>query len=62
MLVEDRTSEARVRAAIEEELGSLRQFEGASSVELEGIAARIARSLRPILGSSNDTLAGNRAA
>lgn len=36
---------AQVRAAIEEELGGLRQFAGLNSAELEAAAARIARGI-----------------
>ena len=42
---------ARLRATIEEELGSFRHFADVPSAELEEMAARIARVVAPFLGS-----------
>ena len=42
---------ARLRATIEEELGTFRHFADVPSAELEEMAARIARVVAPFLGS-----------
>ena len=49
MLEQDRA--ARVRAAIEEELGTFRPFADLPATEIEEMAARIARALAPFLGA-----------
>ncbi len=41
---------ARLRATIEEELGAFRRFAHVPAVELEEIAARLARAIAPHLG------------
>jgi hypothetical protein len=42
---------ARLRAAIEEELGSFRQFADAPSVEIEELADRLVRALEPLVAA-----------
>jgi hypothetical protein len=49
VLEQDKDFTARLRATIEEELGSFRQFADLPSVELEEIAGRLAKALRPML-------------
>lgn len=41
---------ARLRATIEEELGTFRQLAGLPSTEIEEIAARLTRAIAPQLG------------
>jgi hypothetical protein len=45
---------ARLRATIEEELGTFRQFADVPSADLEEMAARIARVVAPFLGSEEE--------
>ena len=40
---------ARLRAAIEEELGKFRRFADVPAVEIEEMAARIARAIAPLV-------------
>jgi hypothetical protein len=40
---------ARLRAAIEEELGAFRRFADVPSVEIEAMAARLTRAIEPFL-------------
>lgn len=40
---------ARLRAAIEEELGASRRFADLTSVELEAMAARLVKAIAPML-------------
>jgi hypothetical protein len=40
---------ARLRATIEEELGSFRQFADLPSAELESMASRLVRAITPML-------------
>jgi hypothetical protein len=51
VLEQDKDFTARLRATIEEELGSFRQFADIPSVELEEIAERLAKALRPMLSA-----------
>jgi len=53
---------ARLCAAIEEELGKLRRLADAPAVEIEEIAARIARAIAPIVGAVDEPGAASRAA
>jgi hypothetical protein len=48
MLEQDTT--ARIRATIEEELGSFRPFADLPATELEAMAARITRAIAPLIG------------
>jgi hypothetical protein len=50
----------RVRAAIEEELGKFRRFADVPAVEIEEMAARIARAIAPLTGGTEG--AASRAA
>jgi len=45
---------ARLRATIEEELGTFRRFSDVSSAELEEMAARIARAVAPYLAAAEE--------
>ena len=47
---------ARLRAAIEEELGTFRHFADVPSAELEDMAARIAREIRPYLAQQAEAV------
>ena len=49
MLKQDIT--ARIRATIEEELGSFRPFADLPATELEAMADRITRAIAPLLGA-----------
>jgi hypothetical protein len=49
MLEQDIT--ARIRATIEEELGSLRAFAELPATELEAMAVRITRAIAPLVGN-----------
>lgn len=51
---------ARIRAAIEEELGSFRAFADLPATELEAMAGRITRAIAPIVAPAA-TGAGGRA-
>lgn len=55
-------TEARLRAAIEEELASLRRLADAPTVEIEEIAARIFRAITPVLGLVDEAEPASRAA
>ena len=55
-------SAARVRAAIEEELGKFRRFADVPAVEIEEMAARIARALAPLMGAADQKGTASRAA
>lgn len=55
-------TEARLRAVIEEELASLRRLADAPTVEIEEIAARIARAITPVLGLVEEAGSASRAA
>jgi hypothetical protein len=50
MLEQDTT--ARIRATIEDELGSFRAFANLPATELEEMAERITRAITPLLGSA----------
>jgi hypothetical protein len=52
----------RLREAIEEELGRFRRFADVPSVEIEEMAARIARAIAPIVGATDEAGAASRAA
>jgi hypothetical protein len=41
---------ARLRATIEEELGSYRHFAGLTSADLEMVSGRLVRAIAPLLG------------
>lgn len=59
MLEQDTT--ARIRATIEDELGSFRAFAHLPATELEEMAERLTRAITPLLGSAGRT-AKSRAA
>jgi hypothetical protein len=46
---------ARLRATIEEELGSFRHFADVPSADLEEMAARLARVIAPFLADGEET-------
>jgi hypothetical protein len=48
--------DARIRATIEEELGSFRAFAGLPATELEAMAERITRAIAPLIGGHGETL------
>jgi hypothetical protein len=48
--------DARIRATIEEELGSFRAFAGLPATELEAMAERITRAIAPLIGGHDETL------
>ena len=50
-MLEHENVTARLRATIEEELGSSRQLAHATSAELETMANRLVRAIAPLLGS-----------
>ena len=52
----------RLLEAIEEELGRFRRFADVPSVEIEEMAARIARAIAPIVGAMDEAGAASRAA
>ena len=54
-------SAARVRAAIEEELGKFRRFADVPAVEIEEMAARIARALAPLMAAEEKGTASRAA-
>ena len=49
-MLEQQEITARLRAAIEEELGSSRQFADMTSAEIETVAVRLVRAIVPLLG------------
>ena len=53
---------ARLRAAIEEELGKFRRFADVPAVEIEEMAARIARALAPLIDAGDQKGTASRAA
>jgi hypothetical protein len=53
-MLEQANVTARLRATIEEELGTFRRFADVPSAELEEMAARIARVVAPYLGSRDE--------
>ena len=53
---------ARVRATIEEELGKFRRLADVPAVEIEEMAARIARAVAPLMGAAADKGTASRAA
>jgi hypothetical protein len=53
---------ARVRATIEEELGKFRRLADVPAVEIEEMAARIARAIAPLMGAVGDKGTASRAA
>ena len=55
-------SAARVRATIEEELGKFRRFADVPAVEIEEMAARIARAIAPLMGAADQKGTASRAA
>jgi hypothetical protein len=59
MLEQDTT--ARIRATIEDELGSFRAISDLPATQLEEMAERITRAIAPLLGSAGRT-AKSRAA
>jgi len=59
MLEQDTT--ARIRATIEDELGSFRAFAHLPATELEEMAERLTRAITPLLGNAGRT-AESRAA
>lgn len=60
MIDHDKT--ARVRAAIEEELGAFRHFADLPSTEIEQMAAQITRAIGSFLGEGRDAQTEIRAA
>lgn len=60
MLEQDKA--ARVRAAIEEELGTFRPFADLPATDLEEMAARIARAIAPYLAADHAAAPAIRAA
>ena len=62
MLEQDTNITARLRATIEEELGSFRQLADVPSTDLEEMAARIFKSIRPYLGAVGEGVPASRAA
>jgi len=60
MLEQDKTT--RVRATIEEELGTFRPFADLPTTELEEMAARITRAIAPYLGTDPAAAPAIRAA
>jgi hypothetical protein len=61
MLEQDRDITARLRATIEEELGSFRHFADLPSADLEEMAGRLARAITPFLGARDDVPASRAA-
>ena len=59
-MLEQSNVTARLRATIEEELGSFRHLAHVPSAELEEMAARLARAIGPLLGAV-ETPAGRAA-
>ena len=53
MLEQDMT--ARIRATIEEELGSFRAFAGLPATELEAMAERLTRAIAPLVAGAPAT-------
>ena len=53
---------ARLRATIEDELGRLRRFADLPAVEIEEMAARIARAVAPFVGTADAKGVASRAA
>jgi hypothetical protein len=53
---------ARVRATIEEELGKFRRLADVPAVEIEEMAARIARAVAPLIAASEEKGSASRAA
>jgi hypothetical protein len=53
MLEQQKDATARLRATIEEELGSFRHLAHVPSAELEEMAARLARAIGPLLGAAD---------
>jgi len=58
----EQDASARLCAVIEEELGKLRRLADAPAVEIEEIAARIARAIAPVLGAVDKPGTASRAA
>jgi hypothetical protein len=52
---------ARLRATIEEELGTFRRFADVPSAELEEMAARLARVVAPFLTGGEEAAVGQAA-
>lgn len=48
-VLEQNEISARLRAVIEEELGSYQRFADATSVEIDGMANRLVRAIAPLL-------------
>ena len=61
MVDEQQKLTARLRAAIEEELGSFRHFAAVPSSELEEMARRLVRTITPLL-NLDETESRDRAA
>ena len=53
---------ARLRATIEEELGKFRRLADVPAVEIEEMAARMARAIAPLVGAVDEAAAASRAA
>jgi hypothetical protein len=53
---------AQLRATIEEELGAFRRFADLPAVEIEEMAARIARAIAPFTGVDDSAETASRAA
>jgi hypothetical protein len=53
-MLEQTNMTARLRAAIEEELGSFRQFSEVPSAELEEMAARLVRVVAPFVSGDEE--------
>ena len=62
MLEGMKDAEARLRATIEDELAGLRRLADAPAVEIEEIAARIARAVAPMMGPVEEAGPASRAA
>ena len=62
MLEQNTDITARLRATIEEELGSFRHFADVPSAELEEMAGRLVRAIAPLLGKFGDRVPELRAA
>ena len=60
-MLEQSNVTARVRATIEDELGSFRQFADLPSTELEEMAARLVRVIAPFLPDYEDAPVGEAA-
>jgi len=60
-MLEQTNTTARLRATIEEELGTFRHFADVPSAELEEMAARLARVIAPFLADAEEAPASRAA-